>query len=309
MKVLFMGTPEFAVASLAAIHQSSHEVVGVVTSTDKPAGRGKKIQSSAVKKYAVENGLKLLQPNNLKENSFIEELKALKADVFVVVAFRMLPKVVWSIPPNGTFNLHASLLPQYRGAAPINWAIINGEKKSGITTFLIDDKIDTGEILLQEEVIINEGDNAGILHDRLMNLGAKLILKTINDLKKIKPVRQASSKENLNTAYKLNKSNTRINWEDSSKSIKQLILGLSPYPAAWSQISFNDKKMLFKIFDAEIGAVNLSPGTIELSNNLMYVGTADGSLLLKEVQLEGKKRMPINSFINGTKNLETGKFI
>ena len=309
MKVLFMGTPEFAVASLAAIHKSSHEIVGVVTSTDKPAGRGKKIQSSAVKKYAVENGLKLLQPNNLKENSFIEELKALKADVFVVVAFRMLPKSVWSIPSNGTFNLHASLLPQYRGAAPINWAIINGEKKSGITTFLIDDKIDTGEILLQEEVIINEGDNAGILHDCLMNLGAKLILKTINDLKSIKPAKQTSTKENLNTAYKLNKSNTRINWENSSKSIKQLILGLSPYPAAWTQILFNDKKMLFKIFDAEISSKNLSPGATELSNNLLHVGTANGSLLLKEVQLEGKKRMPINAFINGTKNLETSKFI
>lgn len=309
MKVLFMGTPEFAVASLAAIHKSSHEIVGVVTSTDKPAGRGKKIQSSAVKKYAVENGLKLLQPNNLKENSFIEELKALKADLFVVVAFRMLPKSVWSIPSNGTFNLHASLLPQYRGAAPINWAIINGEKKSGITTFLIDDKIDTGEILLQEEVIINEGDNAGVLHDRLMNLGAKLILKTINDLKSIKPAKQTSNKENLNTAYKLNKSNTRINWENSSKSIKQLILGLSPYPAAWTQILFNDKKMLFKIFDAEISSKNLSPGATELSNNLLHVGTANGSLLLKEVQLEGKKRMPINAFINGTKNLETSKFI
>lgn len=309
MKVLFMGTPEFAVASLAAIHQSSHKVVGVVTSTDKPAGRGKKIQSSAVKKYAVENGLKLLQPNNLKENSFIEELKALKADVFVVVAFRMLPKVVWSIPSNGTFNLHASLLPQYRGAAPINWAIINGEKKSGITTFLIDDKIDTGEILLQEEVIINEGDNAGVLHDRLMNLGAELILKTINDLKSIKPSKQKSIKGNLNTAYKLNKSNTRINWENSSKFIKQLILGLSPYPAAWTQILINDKKMLFKIFDAEIGAKNLSPGTIELSNNLLHVGTANGSLILKEVQLEGKKRMPIRAFINGTKNLESSKFI
>ena len=162
---------------------------------------------------------------------------------------------------------------------------------------------------MQEEVIINEGDNAGVLHDRLMNLGAKLILKTINDLKSIKPAKQTSSKGNLNTAYKLNKSNTRINWENSSKSIKQLILGLSPYPAAWTQILFNDKKMLFKIFDAEISSKNLSPGATELSNNLLHVGTANGSLLLKEVQLEGKKRMPINAFINGTKNLETSKFI
>ena len=251
-----MGTPEFAVASLCAIHNSNHEIVGVVTSTDKPAGRGKKIQSSAVKKYCFDHGLKLLQPENLKETSFLEELRILNADVFVVVAFRMLPKFVWEIPPNGTFNLHASLLPQYRGAAPINWAIINGEKKSGITTFLIDDKIDTGEILLQEEVIINKEDNAGDLHDRLMHLGAKLILKTLDELNSIKPVVQVSNNENLNTAYKLNKSNTRINWLNSSKSIKQLILGLSPYPAAWTQIFINDKKMLSKYLVQKL-ALNL----------------------------------------------------
>ena len=186
MRVVFMGTPDFAVASLKAIYESNHTIVGVVTATDKPAGRGKKINSSAVKKYALEKNLQLFQPKNLKEESFKDQLENLNADIFIVVAFRMLPESIWKIPENGTINLHGSLLPQYRGAAPINWAIINGEKSSGVTTFIIDKKIDTGNILLQEEVSINNGDNAGVLHDKLMEIGALLIIKTINGIEQNK---------------------------------------------------------------------------------------------------------------------------
>jgi methionyl-tRNA formyltransferase len=301
MKVVFMGTPDFAVASLDAIHKSNHNVVGVVTATDKPAGRGKKISSSAVKKYAVENELKILQPENLKEDLFKEQLIKLKADVFIVVAFRMLPKKVWEIPTNGTINLHGSLLPQYRGAAPINWAIINGEKSSGVTTFLIDEKIDTGNILLQEKVTINEGDNAGNLHDKLMNIGSLLIIKTINNIENKSIVSKAQEVKitELKTAFKLNKTNTKINWNSSSKKIRQLILGLSPYPTAWTKLVNNEKQLNFKLFEATISNKKLNPGEIEVEKDQLFVGTSDLAIELKEVQLEGKKRMKASSFING----------
>ena len=311
MKVVFMGTPDFAVASLKAIHKSKHQIVGVVTATDKPSGRGKKLNSSAVKKYAQENGLTLFQPENLKKDSFKNELTRLNADIFIVVAFRMLPKTIWEIPNYGTINLHGSLLPHYRGAAPINWAVINGESHTGVTTFIIDEKIDTGEILLQEKIKINDGDNAGIIHDKLMTLGAQLILKTIDGFNenKLIPRTQTSSDKTLKTAYKLNRENTKINWNESSQKIRQLVLGLSPYPSAWTTLISNDKTYNFKIFDADINSKKLNPGSIEINKNQFLVGTSDGSIELKIVQLEGKKRMDTASLINGNPFLKTSKFL
>ena len=306
-----MGTPDFAVASLKAIHKSKHQIVGVVTATDKPSGRGKKLNSSAVKKYAQENGLTLFQPENLKKDSFKNELTLLNADIFIVVAFRMLPKTIWEIPNYGTINLHGSLLPHYRGAAPINWAVINGESHTGVTTFIIDEKIDTGEILLQEQIKINDGDNAGIIHDKLMNLGAQLILKTIDGFNenKLIPRTQISSDITLKTAYKLNRENTKINWNESSQKIRQLVLGLSPYPSAWTTLISNEKTYNFKIFDADINSKKLNPGSIEINKNQFLVGTSDGSIELKIVQLEGKKRMDTASLINGNPFLKTSKFL
>ena len=311
MKVVFMGTPDFAVASLKAIHKSKHQIVGVVTATDKPSGRGKKLNSSAVKKYAQENGLTLFQPENLKKDSFKNELTRLNADIFIVVAFRMLPKTIWEIPNYGTINLHGSLLPHYRGAAPINWAVINGESHTGVTTFIIDEKIDTGEILLQEQIKINDGDNAGIIHDKLMNLGAQLVLKTIDGFNenKLIPRTQISSDITLKTAYKLNRENTKINWNESSQKIRQLVLGLSPYPSAWTTLISNEKTYNFKIFDADINSKKLNPGSIEINKNQFLVGTSDGSIELKIVQLEGKKRMDTASLINGNPFLKTSKFL
>jgi len=311
MRIVFMGTPVFAVETLKAIHNSSHEVVGVVTATDKPAGRGKKLKSSAIKIYAQENNINLLQPDNLKDISFVSELKKLKADLFIVVAFRMLPKIIWEIPSKGTMNLHASLLPQYRGAAPINWAIINGEKKSGITTFLIDDKIDTGQILLQEDLKINEGDNAGVLHDLMMNKGAQLVLNTINALNnnEISPKQQEIEGIELKNAPKLNKKNTRISWDDTAMKIRQLILGLSPYPGAWTHLIYNNKSFNFKIFNARIHDTILANGELQIINDQLLVGTCNGSLELIEVQMEGKKRMSVKDFINGNQYLQNCKLL
>jgi methionyl-tRNA formyltransferase len=251
----------------------------------------------------------LFQPENLKNDSFKDELTQLNADIFIVVAFRMLPKTIWEIPNYGTINLHGSLLPEYRGAAPINWAVINGESHTGVTTFIIDEKIDTGEILLQKEIKINDGDNAGIVHDKLMDLGAQLILKTIDkfDENKLKPRIQTSSVEKLKTAYKLNRENTKINWNESSNNIRQLILGLSPYPSAWTTLNSNGKSFNFKIYDAILNAKKLSPGTIEINKNQFLVGTNDGSIELKQVQLEGKKRMDTASLINGNPFIKTSK--
>ena len=311
MKVVFMGTPDFAVASLKAIKESKHQIVGVVTATDKPSGRGKKINSSAVKKYALENNLHLFQPENLKSEVFKNELINVKADIFIVVAFRMLPKSIWEIPHYGTINLHGSLLPNYRGAAPINWAVINGEKITGVSTFIIDEKIDTGEILLQEKIKINDGDNAGIIHDKLMIIGAQLILKTIDELEQnnLTPKKQNKKDASLKTAYKLNKENTRINWGKSSHEIRQLILGLSPYPSAWTTLVYEKKTYNFKIFDADLNSTKLSPGKIEISKNQFLVGTSDGSISLKQVQLEGKKRMDTNALINGNPFITKSKLL
>ena len=305
MKVVFFGTPDFAVASLKAINECmDHSIVGVVTSVDKPAGRGKKLRSSAVKNYAAEHKLHLLQPENLKSNEFISQLHDLSADIFVVVAFRMMPKSIWSIPKHGTFNLHASLLPQYRGAAPINWAIINDEKETGVTTFLIDEKIDTGNILLSQKINIEKEDNAGSLYDKLMTIGKELVIETLNCIESgvIKPVKQHVKDLELKTAPKLNKENTRINWKKEAKEINSLIKGLSPYPSAWCQIKLNDRLLNFKIFSAEIGEdLNLGAGEVLMGKNELTVGTASGTLKLLDIQLEGKRRAAIADFVNGHK--------
>ena len=306
MKIVFFGTPNFAVASLEAINQSNHEIVGVVTSVDKPAGRGKKLQSSSVKKYAEEHNLLLHQPENLKDESFISSLSQLGADLFVVVAFRMMPNIVWSMPKIGTFNLHASLLPQYRGAAPINWAIINGESHTGVTTFLIDDKIDTGNILMYEKTEINPIDNAGSLHDKLMLLGKDLVLKTIDNLQNnsLEPTKQITDGIELKLAPKLTKANTKIDWNESGNVIINKIKGLSPYPSSWCKIQFAEKTLNFKLFDASLSDLKIPAGHMIIKGKNCYVGTNSNAIKLLEVQVEGKKRTSSIDFINGHKQFE-----
>lgn len=307
LKVVFLGTPEFAKTSLEAIHQSHHQVVGVVTVADKASGRGQKVHQSPVKIYASENNIPVFQPEKLRNTEFLEELKKLKADVFVVVAFRMMPKVLFEIPELGTFNLHASLLPDYRGAAPINYAVINGEKKTGATTFFINEKIDEGNILLQEELEILPDENAGSLHDRLMVMGAKLVVKTLDGLAENtieeKPQPQVEHPKN---AYKIFKEDTKINWHTSSKAIHQFILGMSPYPAAFTTLKIGEEEKGLKIFSGkfEISNHGKSAGTLEISKNEFKVYTEDGFYFPEELQLEGKKRMTTKDFLNGFRNFD-----
>ena len=300
-----MGTPQFAVESLNAIFQSKHEIVGVVTSTDKPAGRGRKIQQSEVKKYAVINNIRLFQPEKLKDEKLIEGLKKLNADLFIVVAFRMLPKIIWEIPNKGTVNLHGSILPNYRGAAPINWAIINGEKESGVTTFFINDKIDTGDVLLIEKTTIKDGQTAGELHDKLMEIGSKLLIQTISDLDSgILESKKQLIAESQKKAPKLNRKNTKINWSKDDFSIRQFILGLNPYPGAWTLISNNGRQLNFKIFKVKLSNIKTSEKIISVQENKVYIGTSTNALELIEIQLEGKKKMHANEFIKGNKNID-----
>ncbi|WP_111635572.1 methionyl-tRNA formyltransferase [Pedobacter cryoconitis] len=299
MKIVFMGTPDFAVASLNALAEAGFEIVGVVTAADKPAGRGQKLQESAVKKYAVEKGLKVLQPLKLKDPDFIAELKALNADLHVVVAFRMLPEVVWNMPAKGTINLHGSLLPQYRGAAPINHAIINGEKESGVTTFFLKHEIDTGDVIFSETVPIAEDDTAGDLHDHLMEAGAGLLVKTVkaieaNDYKEQPQIFSAELKH----APKIFKEFCKVDWNNPVKTIYNLIRGLSPYPTAFAEL--NEKTI--KIFKAgfEETAPSAAPGTF-LTDGKTYLKFAaqDGYITLLDVQYEGKKRMLVDEFLRG----------
>ena len=300
-----MGTPQFAVKTLDTILNSKHEIVGVVTSTDKPAGRGRKIQQSDVKHYAIKNNIRLFQPEKLQNKNFIEDLKLLNADLFIVVAFRMLPKIVWEIPKKGTINLHGSILPNYRGAAPINWAIINGEKESGVTTFFINDKIDSGDVLLIEKTEIKDGQTAGELHDKLMEIGSKLIIRTILEIESgvLKPRKQIIS-ESQKKAPKLNRNNTRINWLKDDLTIKQFILGLNPYPGAWTLLSNDDRKLNFKIYKVKTSNLKAPEKTILLKENKLYIGTNTNALELLEIQLEGKKKMHANDFIKGNKNID-----
>lgn len=303
MKVVFMGTPEFAAICLEEILRSEHEVVGVITAPDKPAGRGQKLSQSAVAKLANEKNLQLFQPEKLKNPEFIHELESLKADVFVVVAFRMLPREVWQIPQKGTFNLHASLLPQYRGAAPINWAIINGETETGVTTFLIDEKIDTGNILLVDKVEILPQDNAGTLHDKLAETGKKLIIETLNGLENnsIQPKEQDSSSE-LKAAPKLFKEDCKIDWKEDLEKIHNKIRGLSPYPVAWTTFWKEEEIKSVKIykgrFDTERNSTEKA-GKISFENNQLKIQLLNGNYFIEELQIEGKKRMNDRDFING----------
>lgn len=312
LKIVFMGTPDFAVGCLDFLINSNHEIKAVITAPDRAAGRGKKIIQSDIKKYAINNSIKLLQPINLKDEKFITELKSINADIFVVVAFRMLPKTVWEIPEKGTINLHASLLPQLRGAAPIHWAIINGLSETGVTTFFINEKIDFGNIIEQSKLKINSKENTGQLYEKLKSKGSNLLVSTLKVIEKnnFKTIKQNNS-EKLLIAPKLNKNNTRIDWKNSGQSIFNLIRGLSPYPSAWTKDEKSNK--ILKIFDVifhkeKNSNENLS-GTILIKNNTIKIITYDGFLEVLELQLEGKKRMSNLEFINGYKNFHSQRLL
>ena len=322
LRLIFMGTPEFALASLDALVKAKFNIVGVVTAPDKPAGRGLKVNESAVKKYAEKHNLKVLQPEKLKNPEFLEELKSLNADLQIVVAFRMLPEVVWNMPPMGTVNLHASLLPQYRGAAPINWAVINGEKETGITTFKLRQEIDTGNILLQEKITIGEDETAGDLHDRMKEIGASVLVQTVKGLAEgtleEKPQSAISNEqlaiENsqisethspltihhspLKHAPKITTQTSQIDWDKSVDEIHNLIRGLSPYPAAFTELGDQTIK-IFKS-EKELAVPTSKPGRWE-SNGKTYLkfAASDGYIHVKDVQLEGKKRMTVEDFLRG----------
>lgn len=297
-----MGTPEFAVGILDTIIKNNYTVVGVITAADKPAGRGQKIKYSAVKEYALANNLTLLQPTNLKDESFLEELKALDANLQIVVAFRMLPEVVWRMPELGTFNLHASLLPNYRGAAPINWAIINGDTKTGVTTFFIDDKIDTGAMILSSEIEITPSENAGHLHDRLMQLGSGTVLETLALIEKgnVTTTIQKESPE-IKTAYKLNKENCKIDWTKPAKEIYNLIRGLSPYPSAWCFFQDKNEEWNVKIHEAKMTLEDHSivVGSLICSKKEMKIAVKDGFIEVISIQFPGKKKMNVGELLNG----------
>jgi len=309
IRIVFMGTPDFAVESLKALIENDYQIVGVITAPDKPAGRGRQLSESAVKQYAVRQNLKVLQPEKLKNPEFIAELESLKADLQIVVAFRMLPEMVWNMPPMGTFNLHASLLPQYRGAAPLNWAIINGETETGVSTFLLSHEIDTGRIIFQEKVSIGENDTVGDLHDQMMEIGSGLVLKTVNALAdgKIQPIDQEQlidSPERIKQAPKIFKEDCLIDWTRDTESVRNLIRGLSPYPAAWTELYHQEKNEILaaKVFSVSRDNSNLpaAPGTLQTDGKkYLKIACTDGWLSINEIQLSGKKRMKIDELLRG----------
>jgi len=302
LKIVFMGTPNFAVTSLKALIDADYNIVGIITAPDKPAGRGRKLNESAVKQYAKSIGLNILQPSNLKSEIFIKELESLKANLHIVVAFRMLPKVVWQMPEYGTFNLHASLLPNYRGAAPINWAIINGETKTGVSTFFIDEKIDTGAMIFQQEVEILTNETAGKLHDKLMLIGSVLVLKTTKNIEqgKVKTTQQ-SENSTIELAQKLTKENCFIDWNDKPSNIYNLVRGLNPYPAAWCLLKNKNEELNVKIYDVQISLQkhNLEIGKILSTKNEVKVVVRKGFIKLIEIKMPGNRRMDIKSLLNG----------
>ena len=306
LRIIFMGTPEFAVSSLQALADGGYNIVGVITVPDKPAGRGRQVQESAVKKYAVEQGLNILQPEKLKNPDFVSELESLKADLQIVVAFRMLPEVVWNMPRLGTFNLHGSLLPQYRGAAPLNWAIINGEKETGVTTFLLSHEIDTGAILFREKIKIGEDDNIGDIHDKLMGIGATLVLKTVDALAEgsysAVDQEQLIAHDTLKPAPKIFKGDCRIDWGNPVEQVRNLIRGLSPYPGAWTEmVDENGKSLVMKVYAAEADfSAKTEPASL-YSDGKTYlkIACADGWLRITDLQLAGKKRMKTIDFLRG----------
>jgi methionyl-tRNA formyltransferase len=302
LRIIFMGTPEFAVPSLEILVENKFNVVAVITAPDKPQGRGQKISYSPVKEAAVKHKIPVLQPTNLKSQDFLDELKRLNANLQIVVAFRMLPESVWAMPGIGTFNLHASLLPQYRGAAPINWAIINGEKETGVTTFFLKHEIDTGTIIFQEREAIRENDTVGTLYERLMMKGAQLVLKTVRAIASENyPTAPQQELAEMKHAPKIFKENCEINWAQSAETVRNFVRGLSPYPAAWSTI--NGKT--YKIFDVKVEKKEdkqSEPGSVSTDNkNYLYVRTLDGWIAIEELQPEGKRRMNIQDFFRGNK--------
>lgn len=309
MRIIFMGTPDFAVESLKILVENNYQVVGVITMPDKPAGRGHKLQFSAVKQYALSKDLRVLQPEKLKDEAFLEELRDLQADIQVVVAFRMLPEVVWDMPPLGTFNLHASLLPQYRGAAPINWAIINGEKQTGATTFFLTHEIDTGKIILQEKTNILNTDNAGSVHDKLMTMGAGLVLKTIKMIEndQINAIDQAQFIEKdieLKSAPKIFKETCELKLNKTVEEAYNFVRGLSPYPAAWFDIQIPGQtgKTTLKIYESEVEITEHDYGIGKLVTDMKKtakIALSDGFLHLKQIQAPGKKRMEVGEYLRG----------
>ncbi len=293
-----MGTPEFAVPSLAAIVGSRHKVVGVITAPDRPSGRGLQVRFSAVKHYALEHKLKIMQPEKLRSPNFIEDLKSLEADLQVVVAFRMLPEIVWSMSPLGTFNLHASLLPQYRGAAPINWAVINGEEETGVSTFFLQHEIDTGDLLFQEKVAIGENETAGELHDHLSALGAGLVLRTVDAIADNNTQSIPQPEMHIKFAPKISKNDARINWQKSLEEVHNLVRGMNPVPGSWTML--DDK--VFKIYSTrkELSDHTYTTGKVIIEGeNVMKIALPSGFLQLLEVQMEGKRKMSIPDFLKG----------
>ncbi len=310
LNVVFFGTPDFAKASLEAIFKSHHKIVGVVTAPDKASGRGMKLTPSAVKVFAEQENLTLFQPQKLRNPEFLESIRTLNADVFVVVAFRMMPQVLFSIPRLGTFNLHGSLLPDYRGAAPINFAVINGETKSGVTTFFINEKIDEGHILLQAETSILPEDNAGTLHDKLMEIGADLVVETLNGLSENSiQEKPQPEKENPKTAYKIFKDDLKINWNQSSEKIHNFVRGMSPYPSAFTILKIGDEEKSLKIFKGHFELISHSrdTGDFDISKTEFKFYTKDGIYYPEDVQIQGKKRMAVKDFLNGIQNFEEYK--
>ena len=301
LRIVFMGTPDFAVTILQHLIENNYNVVGVITAVDKPAGRGRKLNQSAVKKYALSQNLPILQPTNLKNEEFQEDLKKWNANLQIVVAFRMLPKAVWAMPKYGTFNLHASLLPEYRGAAPINWALMNGEAKTGVTTFFIDDKIDTGEIILQKEVTIKDNEIVGELHDRLMHLGAGLVAETLDLIAtgEVNTTKQPELEEK--PAHKLYPHNCKIDWSKSLTDIYNHIRGLNPYPAAWTTIKNGDEEISAKIYSVtkEFSEHEFIYGAIITSKKELKVAVKDGFLIVDQIKISGKKLMDAKSLLNG----------
>ncbi len=303
LRIIFMGTPDFAVGILDAMYQHNYNIVAVITAPDKPAGRGQKLKYSAVKEYALGKDLPILQPTNLKDESFLEELASYNANLQVVVAFRMLPAAVWQMPELGTFNLHASLLPDYRGAAPINWAIINGETKTGVTTFFIDEKIDTGAIILKKETTIGEHETAGELHDRLMLLGAQTVVETLKLIEENNINVTIQPAEETKTAYKLNKDNCKINFSKSGSEIVNLIKGLSPYPVAWCNIKdeVNNNEWNVKIYEATFtpSIHENTIGQVLSTKKTIQIAVKDGFITIQKLQLPGKKAMLAHEVLNG----------
>ncbi|MDL2247197.1 methionyl-tRNA formyltransferase [Bacteroides sp. OttesenSCG-928-J23] len=318
MKIVYMGTPEFAVEPLRLLVEGGYNVVGVITMPDKPAGRGHKLQYSPVKQYALEHNLPLLQPVKLKDEDFLQALRAWNADLQIVVAFRMLPEVVWNMPPLGTFNLHASLLPQYRGAAPINWAVINGETETGITTFFLTHEIDTGKVIQQVKIPIADTDNVGIVHDKLMTLGARLVVETVDAIiaGTIKPIAQEEMEVvgNLLPAPKIFKETCRINWQLPAKNVYDFVRGLSPYPGAWTQLSIpgSNDAVVVKVFETQKELIQhqLNAGTIQTDHkNYLKVAVPDGFIHITSMQLPGKKRLAVNELLRGYRFPDAASFI